>query len=103
MRALVNTGNASSRAVTAALGPSRPNASARSTTSLIWRGHGELDPQDIHQSPGSVVDPILDAATAESDFDLRELRKKPMSIYVGSILMICIACGRCSTSFSSRP
>src|ERR1700733_6429139 len=29
------------------------------------------------------LNPILDAATAESDFDLRELRKKPMSIYVG--------------------
>src|SRR5882762_5430958 len=28
------------------------------------------------------LNPILDAATAESDFDLRELRKKPMSIYV---------------------
>jgi len=27
--------------------------------------------------------PILDAATSESDFDLRELRSKPMSIYVG--------------------
>ena len=27
--------------------------------------------------------PMLDAATAESDFDLRDLRKKPMSIYVG--------------------
>ncbi len=29
------------------------------------------------------LNPILDAATAHSDFDLRELRKKPMSIYVG--------------------
>jgi type IV secretion system protein VirD4 len=29
------------------------------------------------------LNPILDAATAESDFDLRELRQKPMSIYVG--------------------
>jgi len=29
------------------------------------------------------LNPILDAATAESDFDLRALRKKPMSIYVG--------------------
>jgi type IV secretion system protein VirD4 len=29
------------------------------------------------------LNPILDAATAESDFDLRELRKRPMSIYVG--------------------
>lgn len=29
------------------------------------------------------LNPILDAATAESDFDLRELRKTPMSIYVG--------------------
>jgi type IV secretion system protein VirD4 len=29
------------------------------------------------------LNPILDAATAESDFDLRELRKKSMSIYVG--------------------
>src|SRR3984893_6171540 len=29
------------------------------------------------------LNPILDSATAESDFDLRELRKKPMSIYVG--------------------
>src|SRR3984885_13596326 len=29
------------------------------------------------------LNPILDAATSESDFDLRELRKKPMSIYVG--------------------
>jgi type IV secretion system protein VirD4 len=29
------------------------------------------------------LNPILDAATAESDFDLRELRKKPISIYVG--------------------
>jgi type IV secretion system protein VirD4 len=28
------------------------------------------------------LNPILDAATAESDFDLRDLRKKPMSIYV---------------------
>jgi type IV secretion system protein VirD4 len=28
------------------------------------------------------LNPILDAATAESDFDLRELRKRPMSIYV---------------------
>jgi type IV secretion system protein VirD4 len=28
------------------------------------------------------LNPILDAATAESDFDLRELRKKPLSIYV---------------------
>jgi type IV secretion system protein VirD4 len=27
--------------------------------------------------------PILDAATSESDFDLRELRAKPISIYVG--------------------
>lgn len=27
--------------------------------------------------------PILDAATAESDFDLRELRKRPMTIYLG--------------------
>src|SRR6202030_4235109 len=29
------------------------------------------------------LNPILDAATTESDFDLRELRKKAMSIYVG--------------------
>lgn len=29
------------------------------------------------------LNPILDRATAESDFDLRDLRKKPMSIYVG--------------------
>jgi type IV secretion system protein VirD4 len=29
------------------------------------------------------LNPILDAATSESDFDLRELRKRPMSIYVG--------------------
>src|SRR5580700_1924570 len=29
------------------------------------------------------LNPILDAATSESDFDLRELRKKAMSIYVG--------------------
>jgi type IV secretion system protein VirD4 len=29
------------------------------------------------------LNPILDAATSESDFDLRELRQKPMSIYVG--------------------
>jgi len=29
------------------------------------------------------LNPILDEATSESDFDLRELRKKPMSIYVG--------------------
>jgi type IV secretion system protein VirD4 len=29
------------------------------------------------------LNPILDAATAESDFDLRALRKQPMSIYVG--------------------
>jgi type IV secretion system protein VirD4 len=29
------------------------------------------------------LNPILDKATAESDFDLRELRKRPMSIYVG--------------------
>jgi type IV secretion system protein VirD4 len=28
------------------------------------------------------LNPILDAATSESDFDLRELRKRPMSIYV---------------------
>jgi type IV secretion system protein VirD4 len=29
------------------------------------------------------LNPILDSATAESDFDLRALRRKPMSIYVG--------------------
>jgi type IV secretion system protein VirD4 len=29
------------------------------------------------------LNPILDAATSESDFDLRELRKRPISIYVG--------------------
>lgn len=29
------------------------------------------------------LNPILDAATAANDFDLRELRTKPMSIYVG--------------------
>jgi type IV secretion system protein VirD4 len=29
------------------------------------------------------LNPILDAATSENDFDLRELRKRPMSIYVG--------------------
>ena len=29
------------------------------------------------------LNPILDAATSSSDFDLRDLRKKPMSIYVG--------------------
>src|SRR5882762_3274149 len=29
------------------------------------------------------LNPILDAATAESDFDLCELRRKPISIYVG--------------------
>jgi type IV secretion system protein VirD4 len=29
------------------------------------------------------LNPILDAATSANDFDLRELRKKPMSIYVG--------------------
>jgi type IV secretion system protein VirD4 len=29
------------------------------------------------------LNPILDAATAESDFDLRELRRRRMSIYVG--------------------
>ncbi|GMU68385.1 MAG: hypothetical protein AMXMBFR37_07180 [Steroidobacteraceae bacterium] len=29
------------------------------------------------------LNPILDAATAGNDFDLRELRRKPMSIYVG--------------------
>ena len=28
------------------------------------------------------ANPLLDAATAEDDFDLRELRKRPMSIYV---------------------
>ena len=29
------------------------------------------------------LNPMLDAATAQNDFDLRALRKKPMSIYVG--------------------
>ena len=29
------------------------------------------------------LNPILDAATADNDFDLRELRRRPMSIYVG--------------------
>ena len=29
------------------------------------------------------LNPLLDAATSASDFDLRDLRKKPMSIYVG--------------------
>lgn len=29
------------------------------------------------------LNPILDAATSASDFDLRELRRQPMSIYVG--------------------
>jgi type IV secretion system protein VirD4 len=29
------------------------------------------------------LNPILDEATSESDFDLRDLRKKPLSIYVG--------------------
>jgi type IV secretion system protein VirD4 len=29
------------------------------------------------------LNPILDAATSANDFDLRELRQKPMSIYVG--------------------
>lgn len=29
------------------------------------------------------LNPMLDAATSESDFDLRDLRKSPMSIYVG--------------------
>lgn len=29
------------------------------------------------------LNPVLDAATAASDFDLRELRKRPMSIYLG--------------------
>jgi type IV secretion system protein VirD4 len=29
------------------------------------------------------LNPMLDAATAENDFDLRDLRKKPISIYVG--------------------
>jgi type IV secretion system protein VirD4 len=29
------------------------------------------------------LNPILDAATSANDFDLRDLRKKPMSIYVG--------------------
>jgi type IV secretion system protein VirD4 len=29
------------------------------------------------------LNPILDAATSESDFDLRELRTRPLSIYVG--------------------
>jgi type IV secretion system protein VirD4 len=29
------------------------------------------------------LNPILDAATSANDFDLRELRKRPMSIYVG--------------------
>jgi type IV secretion system protein VirD4 len=29
------------------------------------------------------LNPILDAATSENDFDLRELRRKPLSIYVG--------------------
>jgi type IV secretion system protein VirD4 len=29
------------------------------------------------------LNPILDSATSESDFDLRELRRQPMSIYVG--------------------
>lgn len=29
------------------------------------------------------ANPLLDAATATDDFDLRDLRKKPMSIYVG--------------------
>jgi len=31
----------------------------------------------------NLVFTILDAATSESDFDLRDLRKKPISIYVG--------------------
>jgi type IV secretion system protein VirD4 len=29
------------------------------------------------------LNPILDAATSENDFDLRDLRRKPISIYVG--------------------
>jgi type IV secretion system protein VirD4 len=29
------------------------------------------------------LNPLLDAATSSNDFDLRDLRKKPMSIYVG--------------------
>ena len=29
------------------------------------------------------INPMLDAATSANDFDLRELRRKPMSIYVG--------------------
>ncbi|MBP6379272.1 MAG: type IV secretory system conjugative DNA transfer family protein [Sphingorhabdus sp.] len=32
---------------------------------------------------GLWLNPLVDAATAASDFDLRELRKRPMSIYLG--------------------
>ena len=32
---------------------------------------------------GLWLNPLVDAATAESDFDLRELRKRPISIYLG--------------------
>ena len=41
------------------------------------------------------LNPILDAATSESDFDLRELRKRAMSIYVGVNPMTCIDCDLC--------
>ena len=32
---------------------------------------------------GLWLNPVIDAATAECDFDLRDLRKRPMSIYLG--------------------
>jgi type IV secretion system protein VirD4 len=46
-------------------------------------GDGELHPQDLHLRLDLWLNPILDGRPLASDFDLRELRPKRMSIYVG--------------------
>jgi len=71
--------------------------------SLTGPGDGEFYPQDLHLTPGSVVEPILDAATSGNDFDLRELRLNPSRSLWASVRMICIDCGWCSVSSFNRP
>ena len=83
-RALASTGSDSSKDETAAVDRCLPSA-FRALYDVI-----DLAPvtaSSIRKTFTSRLDlwlnPILDAATAESDFDLRALRKEPMSIYVG--------------------
>ncbi len=96
------TGSGSSRGGAAGAHPLSPQC-VRALYDVIDLAPVDRELPSARPSPrGSTLwlNPILDAATSANDFDLRELRRQPMSIYRRrQSRMTCTACGRCLNLF----